>query len=558
MELQRRSQLQLVIIIPSRWRCEVRGDDELGSTSCLPPQIGEFRALGKMQKSSIRKSAIVVNAVTTSVQVAVNGVLFFVLYRFLLDSIGVKNVGVWSLVLAIASINNVAAFGMEGSVVIFVAAYAARNDHSAVVAVIQTAVIFVALAMAVALFIGQHATKWLLALVIGDDSLPLAISILPLVLLSIWLATVKGIFHGAINGFQRFYITRIILIGEALSNLLLCFLFVPAYRLEGVAYAALIANLLAFMLSWLVLRKLVRLPVVPYRWSTMAFREIREYGMKFQIISIVVTAYEPITKAFLSAFGGLSMVGYYSMAARMVQQFRLLVVSAVEVIVPVISNLKESSPEQIRGVYRNSYDLLFYLTLPLHSLIIVGARLISKLWIGHDNNIFIASTILVGIGYFLNALNAPAYHAFWGIGKARWNLIGTSTIALLNVCFGLLLGMLVGGLGVIVGWIIAVAMGGSIIGIAYHLENSIPLREMLPDSSRILTVICSMATAVALWVQYGSAIDFEGVGLDVLVTVLFLAVIAVPFVTHPISKRVMGQMSTETKRLRARTWRRFP
>jgi hypothetical protein len=49
---------------------------------------------------------------------------------------------------------------------------------------------------------------------------------------------------------------------------------------------------------------------------------------------------DPVIKALLVKFGGLSPVAYYEMAQRMVMQFRSLLVSAAQVMVPMVANSK--------------------------------------------------------------------------------------------------------------------------------------------------------------------------------------------------------------------------
>src|SRR4030066_1313189 len=141
------------------------------------------------------------------------------------------------------------------------------------------------------------------------------------------------------------------------------------------------------------------------------FKRIIFYGINFQVISIAVMLSDPVTKALLSKFGNLSMVGFYEMASRMVLQFRAIIVSANQVVVPTIADMTENAPEKIRAFYLRSYDLLFYLALPLFSLLIICAPIISEIWIGYYERVFVFSAILLSIGWFLNTLAVPAYFA---------------------------------------------------------------------------------------------------------------------------------------------------
>ena len=91
--------------------------------------------------TSIQKRRVFINATMSIVQIILVSGVFFFLYRFLLKTIGVEQLGIWSLVLATTSITQVVNFGLSGSVVKFVAKYAARGEDRNISAVIQTAAI---------------------------------------------------------------------------------------------------------------------------------------------------------------------------------------------------------------------------------------------------------------------------------------------------------------------------------------------------------------------------------------------------------------------------------
>jgi O-antigen/teichoic acid export membrane protein len=262
--------------------------------------------------------------------------------------------------------------------------------------------------------------------------------------------------------------------------------------------------------------------------------------MKFQVISIAAMLSDPVTKAILSKFGGLSMVGFYEMASRIVQQFRAIIVSANQVVVPAIADMTESAPEKIRAFYLRSYELLFYLALPLFSLIIICAPIISEIWIGYYERVFVFSAILLSIGWFLNTLAIPAYFANSGMGELRWNVISHSLIAIINAGMGLLLGYLYDGFGVIVAWIIALPLGNSLVYIFFHIKHKIPFSELVPKASRILMLVCVIGTVSALIINIKFNHDSIVSMLNSIVMIVFVAVVFVPFWLHPLRKSLVG------------------
>src|SRR3984885_272074 len=88
------------------------------------------------------------NAATTMIQVVGSAVTLFVLYRFLIRTIGVERLGIWSLVLATTSVVTLANQGFSTSIVKFVAKYAALDRVEDLSVLIQTAVISVGATLA--------------------------------------------------------------------------------------------------------------------------------------------------------------------------------------------------------------------------------------------------------------------------------------------------------------------------------------------------------------------------------------------------------------------------
>ena len=494
----------------------------------------------------MQKRQVLINAITSVLKIVVIGVVFFILYRFLLNTIGVEQLGIWSLVLATTSVTQIANFGLGGSVIKFVAKYVAREEDKKVSGIIQTAALSVGAFVGVALLICYPIAKLVLGLIIPNESLPLALSILPYAFFALWIMVITSIFQAGLDGYQRINLRNTLLMAGAILHLLLCFIFAPTYGLMGVAYARVIQNITVLFSSWFLLKRcLPLLPIFRFKWNKNSFKEIIGYGMNYQVISISSMFYDPLTKALLSKFGGLSMVGYFEMASKMIQQLRLLIVSANQVLFPAIANLKEKIPEKIQSVYLTSYQLVFYLALPLFSLIIVCTPIISVLWIGYYESIFVTFGILLAIGWFLNTLSAPAYYANLGIGELRWNVVGYIVILLLNAILGFLLGVSHGGIGVVIAFVVSLAFGGSIIYFSYHIKHKIPLIELLPKASKLIIIACLISVISTLIIQNRLNHSLNIIEINSIIILVFSAIVFIPFWLHPMRRRLVGWLTNE-------------
>lgn len=472
------------------------------------------------------------------------GLIVFFLYRFLLKAIGAEQFGIWSLVVATTGVAQIANLGLSGSVVKFVAKYVARGEYETASQVIQTACVTVGAFLALILLAGYPLAKWVLGWVIPAKSLPSALAILPWAFIAFWLLIVTSIFQAGLDGIQRIDMRASLLLAGAVGNLILCYILAPSYGLIGVAYARVAENLIVFFASWGLLKKnLKKLPALSFKWKKSIFREIFIYGTNFQIISLASMLHEPMTKAFLGKFGGLAMVGYYELASKMIWQLRALLVSGNQVLVPTFAGLQEESPEKIMSLYLRSYNLAFLLALPLYSLVVVCLPIISQLWIGCHEPLFILFSTLLSTAWLVNTLSIPAFFAYLGTGKLSWNVLGVVTMGLLNSLLGFFLGWLYGGNGVVYGWVISLILGSILIAVSYHIKNKVPLSNLIPERSWAIIIASLAATSASIIAQYEVPLTLKWMEIRHVIVVILVVIVFLPFWIHPVRKSITERIT---------------
>ncbi|MGA1824849.1 MAG: hypothetical protein ACMUIP_09305 [bacterium] len=487
----------------------------------------------------MRERKVILNAVTSVFQVVASSVILFVLYKYLIKTIGISNFGIWSLIVAVSSMTRIAGLGLEGSIVKYVAKYIALEDMRKVCQVIETAITSVGIIFIPVLLLVYPLIKMYLVTVVEKNALSLALSILPLACVAFWALMVTRVMQAGLDGNESITHRNLILLWSSFSHLILCILFAPQYGLMGVAYARVIQNFMTMIISWIVLKNQIKsLPPIPYRWHKDIILEIYKYTFNIQIISLLTIIEEPVTKGLLTKFGSLSMVGYYEMANRLVKQFRAMIVSANQVLVPAFAHLTEVKSEKIIFIYQASYNTIFFISLFVFSSIIVAAPLISTLWIGQYVAIFISFLILLSVGYYLNLLNVPAFYANLGVGNLRWNVIGNSVNALVNLGCGLLLGYMFGGKGVVFARVIALILGSGIIYISYHIINNIPLSALLPKKTRLLLILCFFSILITYVIQNLEVHSIRMILYQSLMPVTFYLITGFYFWNHPLRKKI--------------------
>lgn len=488
----------------------------------------------------MQKKRLFSNAAMSMLQVLVVSGTLFVLYRVLLKTIGVKQLGIWSLVMATGSLTQLANLGLVGGVTRFVAKYAARGEHDLASRVVQTAITSLGLSTGVVLAGLLLFARPAFSLFMPADSLRVGLSIVPYAFLSLWIAILAGVFQAGLDGYQRIDAKNIVVMTGSLIYLGLCCIFALKWGLVGVAAASVLQNLWLLVVTRYALKKrLPSLPVFRYRWDRALFKEMLGYGVKFQVMSVAAMVTDPVTKVFMSRFGGLAAVGYYEMCNRMVQQLRAFIVTPGFTLVPAAADLKERAVERIKALYDSSYNLTFCVAAAVYGLVIMYAPLISRVWIGHYEKTFVTFTVLLSIAWFFNVLAVPAYFINLGTGDLRWNVAAHVGAAIVNGLAGFVLGRHLGSFGVVLAWVIAlISCGGLVVSVGYHISHGIPLSRLIPRSSIVLVAVCIFGIAVTYLVvpQFAGATRGPGVPL-VNYGLLSVAVISLLWV-HPSRKQL--------------------
>lgn len=483
------------------------------------------------------------NAAMASSQVLLSGGMLFALYYFLLRQIGPSQLGIWSIVLATSSAVRLSELGLSGGVVRFVAKYVARQDEISASNVIQTAVLSIATLLALILVLFFPIIGSLLRYFIPPEGYLQGMNLLPFAFISLWLGTIGGIFTSGLDGVLRTDVRSYIMIGGTAIHLALVFVLVPTYGLLGLGYSQVIQSTFILVLSWCMLRReLSSLPLFPYRWDRRLFSEMFKYGLNIQVGSVAQMLFDPATKMLLSKFGGLDSVAFFEMADRMVKQVRSLVVSANQVMIPVFSKMQEEAPEQISSVYQKSYGLLLFVALPIFSGIVAMTPIISQLWIGMYQPLFVSFSLILAVGWFLSTLITPAYISNMGTGHLGWNTMAHLVVGVLNIIFGAVFGYMFGGKGVVAGFVVALVLGSVLVIVNYHRKHKISFSVLIPKK-HVLFFLASIFVPICSWNLYEIAEKRFGLAIT---SVVVSSLVAGTFCSlawfHPLRKKILARM----------------
>ena len=477
----------------------------------------------------------------------------FILYRYLLDTIGAADLGVWSIVAATSSLVQMANFGLAGSIVKQVGEFDAKGDDESIILSVQTAALSMAAFSLVMVLIAYPLARWYLGFAIPGPRHELATQLLPTALVAFWVMMLSSIYQGALYGCHLLVSRNLVLIVETLGYLSFAIWLAPREGLIGLVWARLAQNLVTLSLTVLVLkRRLPHLPLVPYRWNKDLFKAVFSYAANFQVISLLVLLGDPLTKGFLSRFGSITLVGYYEMANKMVHQFRSLIVGASQVLVPMFVRLNTLDSSRLKSVYVLSYQVIFFLSIVIFGLVAATSPLLSQIWLGRVEPAFVAPLLILCAAWCINCLALPAYQASLSTGDLRRNVVSHLLTTTVNVVLASTIGALFNGFGVVMGWAIAVGLGGVFLMLGSVGQGTRMVGKLIPPGGFALLMACAasllcsyglhaaMHGASASWlIRQAPMLRSQGIVLGIVSGMVYASLMYIATINHPVRHQIL-------------------
>ena len=300
------------------------------------------------------------------------------------------------------------------------------------------------------------------------------IKVLPLLLSAFFLNALTSVFASVIDGLNLIYFRNIIYALASILFLITSWLLLKRFNFVGLIYSQLIqSTVLLISCFMLVVLRLKGFSLTRFYFNKNTFKQIISDGLKFQLIGITLLFFDPVSKYCLMRFGGLSAVGFYEMANRLISQLRSVIVSANQVIVPLIAKEDLSSSNSIIRYYHKTIRVTGVLSLCLLIFVFIYSPLISLVWLGSTNFYFIFSLIVLSVGWCFNIFSVPAYYFYIGLGDLKWNVVSHLVLAVSNLSLGLLLGFFFNSYAVIVAISVSLIISSLLTIIPFHKKYKI-------------------------------------------------------------------------------------
>ena len=235
------------------------------------------------------------------------------------------------------------------------------------------------------------------------------------------------------------------------------FIYIEA-NIVYLAAATLFSNVLATLLQARLSKRLVPTIKVSFRlFDRSKLKEVGAYSFWIFVTQINVLLFLNTDYIIINKFLGTASVTEYSLAARWNEMIRSVVMAAVGVLTPLITELEAHGDyERVRALMTRVLRLVLVLVTPPAVLLTLFSKELLATWVG-PGYANVPPVFWVSILPLIVILSAmPAQSVLTGMGKVKWvalvNLFSASANLLLSIAFIVFLNL----------GIVGVALGSSI------------------------------------------------------------------------------------------------
>ena len=377
--------------------------------------------------------AIRKNVTMSIVAFAVNITMVFVSYRLVILYGGLGMLGLWSTLMSWIFIIRIGDVGMATAAVRYVATCDTETEGRRIRTYVDSGIVLNSVLFIFLAVLGFFLLDWKLDTIVPDNAEDLAIAtdILPIMLACFVLSNLSGLVLGALNGIHLAYLAVWIGVGGTLVQLLTVLVLVPKIGLSGLALGQLNQHIGVLVIGWWLFRRRLKEvsdvagPLLPIWCSYVVLKEMFGFSVKSQVANILNGFFEPLSKILIGRIAGLEVLGLYEMAYKLVSLPRNVAVSGVQATVPAVTRLLLVDKTEARDLYARSLRLVSRAAAALALISILISPIVSWLILGYVELSLVVFVSILTVGFFFNALGAPAFILGTATGRLKNNILSS-------------------------------------------------------------------------------------------------------------------------------------
>lgn len=389
------------------------------------------------------------NLLGTSIRTSIS----FIAIPLLINLIGIKEYGLWTLVSTILGILTLAQGGLSTSTTVFASRDISENDIKGIsetLTTISTTIIFLATLAAVILFSNSSRFVNIFPSLEASQK-EVAILSLQVGSLALWSKLIQMPLIGLEQAYQRYGLLNILSTCQALLvNIgMLTLAWLGGKTLSLMIWQSTV-SLIMLVVRSLVLWRLLHPYKLRLRWNTLKSKQIFKHSSSIWLTSLGISIFQQGDRLIVGNLLGTTSLGIYAAITSVASKINSLSAVAIQPMLPKISSSREVNDLNIKGDLEKALKANTFLILMISNfLLLLSPKILNILNIPNASSFIIPFSIIIFIYsmYSVNALGTYILLAF----DAPMCMVITLTSGIIAIFLIYVFGHNYGLLGAIIG-----------------------------------------------------------------------------------------------------------
>lgn len=228
---------------------------------------------------------------------------------------------------------------------------------------------------------------------------------------------------------------------------------------------------------------------------------LAKFTSQFSLTSVVGTILPMYDKFILASLVGISAVGYYEVAWRIVEWLKRVPQLFLVPALPLAADRSMEDPAALKALYARLLDFTILMSTPLFFIVIGLASPVIHLWTGPGTEMAALAVSILAAVHFCNTLTGPAASILAGTNRMKHLIIGTAAMIFLCVVLEPVLAKQAGFPGLLLGSLIGLGVVGG-LGFVFYVQYVYPHLDISMGFSALAWAALAAAfpSTMAHWV----------------------------------------------------------
>ncbi len=476
-----------------------------------------------------------------------------VLTPFIIRSLGTSEYGLYTMIGALIGYMTVLDFGLNSTIIRFVAKYQAEKDAKGQENFLAHSFIMYGVLSVLVILIGlgiYFNLEEIYGETLTDDEMYKAKTMFMVLIFNLAVSLPGGAFSGICSGYEEFILPKIINISRyLLRSALVVGLLLMGGDSIGLVVLDTIMNLLFIAANAVIVFKKLKVKIHLYHFEKSMIKLMLGYSIWVFVFALVNQMRWQSGQLVLGLNYTTNIIAVYAVGITLGNYYGAFSSAIDSVLLPRAMQMvaaKASSLELTKMFIKISRLTLFVLLFILGGFVIVGKDFI-YFWVGDDFKEAYLYVILMMLGLILFLSQSFAVNILKARNKLSFRGIVILVVTILGAALGYYLSLEYGGLGMIIGTVVFMLVDRLIMTLYFH--NKIHL-NMLYYYKNVGILFVNSAAAIFLGYYIATYLPSHSIPYALSKAIIFSAiyVIAMIFILNEDEKRLLFNMLNFVKR----------